>query len=245
MLKPVEKKSLSDAVFEQLRDEIVSGRMEPGSTLPAERALCDMLNVNRGAVREALKKLEQARLISIQHGGGSRVLDFRETGGLDLIAALVTKADGSLNPEVARGVMELRSALGADIARRCAERDPGRGEALRTIVSKMRREEEEGDLEQLLEYNMAFWDQMIDGSGNVAYRLAFNSVRDLLAQMSGVFATLLAEEITDSETHGLIADAVAASEVDDAEFYTRDLVTRGEVRVGKIADLIEPQEETS
>jgi DNA-binding FadR family transcriptional regulator len=239
MLKPVEKKSLSDAVFEQLRDEIVSGRMEPGSTLPAERALCDMLNVNRGAVREALKKLEQARLISIQHGGGSRVLDFRETGGLDLVASLVMKADGSVDAKVARGVMELRSALGTDIARRCAERDPDRAEALRAIVDEM--ETGEPGLEQLLEYNMEFWDQMVDGSHNVAYRLAFNSVRDLLGQMSSVFATILAEEITDSETHRKIADAVANSEVDDAEFYTRDLVTRGEVRVGKIADLIEPR----
>jgi DNA-binding FadR family transcriptional regulator len=239
MLKPVEKKSLSDAVFEQLRDEIVSGRMEPGSTLPAERALCDMLNVNRGAVREALKKLEQAKLISIRHGGGSRVLDFRETGGLDLIASLVMNADGSVNPNVARGVMELRSALAADIARRCAEREPERGEALRSIVGRM----EQGDpsLEELLELDMEFWDQLVDGTGNVAYRLAYNTVRDLLAEMSSVFATLLAEEITDAETHRLIAEAVAASEVDDAEFYTRDVVTRGELRFGKIADLIEPK----
>lgn len=238
MLKPVEKKSLSDAVFEQLLDEIVSGRMEPGDTLPAERALCDMLNVNRGAVREALKKLEQARLISIQHGGGSRVLDFRETGGLDLIASLVMNADGSVDTKVARGVMELRSALGADIARRCAEREPARGDALRAVVDRM---DADLELEQLLELNMEFWDEMVDGSHNVAYRLAFNSVRDLLGQMASVFATILADEITDAETHRRIADAVAAGEVDDAEFYTRDLVTRGELRVGQIADLIEPK----
>ena len=94
MFKPVEKKSLADAVFEQLREEIVTGRMEPGEALPAERMLSDMLGVNRGAVREALKRLEQARLVTIQQGGSTRVLDFKETAGTDLLAALLMRTDG-------------------------------------------------------------------------------------------------------------------------------------------------------
>ena len=237
MLKPVEKKSLSDAVFEQLRDEIVSGRMEPGTTLPAERALCDMLNVNRGAVREALKKLEQARLVSIQHGGATRVLDFRETAGLDLIATLVTDAGGKLDAEVLRGVMELRSAMGADIARRCAARDPERGGVLRAIAEKMNAHK--GDLVGLLELNIAFWDELVNGSKNVAYRLAYNSVRATLSELGAVFGSILADEITDADTHTRIARAVAAGAVDDAEFYARDLLSRGEARIHKIADVIE------
>ena len=240
MLKPVEKKSLSEAVFEQLRDEIVSGRMQPGSTLPAERALCDMLNVNRGAVREALKKLEQARLISIQHGGATRVLDFRETGGLDLVAALILRRDGSVDTGVARGVMELRSAIGADIARRCAERTPDHGDVLLDVVARM--ETGEPSLEELLALNFEFWDACIDGSKNVAYRLAFNTVRHLLDEMSHVFATILAEETTDAETHRKIAEAITTGDVDDAEFYARDLMTRGEQRIGRLADLIDADE---
>lgn len=240
MLKPVEKKSLSDAVFEQLRDEIVSGRMEPGSALPAERALCEMLNVNRGAVREALKKLEQARLVAIQHGGATRVLDFRETGGLDLIAVLVTSTDGRLDPKVARGVMELRSALGADIVRRCAAREPQRGTQLMEIAQQM--DAADGDLERLLDLNLEFWTQLVEGSRNVAYRLAFNTVRDLLDELSGIFASLLAEETTDVDTHRRIAKAVGAGEIDDAEFYARDLISRGETRVSKITELMDPEQ---
>ncbi len=237
MLKPVEKKSLSEAVFEQLRDEIVSGRMEAGSALPAERALGEMLNVNRGAVREALKKLEQARLIQISHGGATRVLDFHETGGLDLIAALVTRTDGRVDAKVARGVMELRSALGADIARRCAQRSPERSTALFEIVKRMGRAD--GDLGELLELNLEFWTELVDGSRNVAYRLAYNTVRDLLGELSTLFAAMLAEETTDLATHRRIAEAVRDSEVDDAEFYARDLMSRGEERVSKVAELIE------
>lgn len=240
MLKPVEKKSLSEAVFEQLRDEIVSGRMEPGSTLPAERALCEMLDVNRGAVREALKKLEQARLVSIQHGGATRVLDFRETGGLDLLATLVTDPRGRVDAKVARGVMELRSALGSDIARRCAQRHPETAERLLEIVAQMDATPKD-QLEALMELNMSYWTELVDGSNNVAYRLVYNSVRDLLDELSSVFAAMLADETTDVETHRRIAEAVRDGEVDDAEFYARDLMSRGEERVSAFAEMVSPK----
>ena len=54
MYEPEKKKSVSDVVFDQLRDQIVSGVLLPGEALPGERQLCEMLEVNRGAVREAL-----------------------------------------------------------------------------------------------------------------------------------------------------------------------------------------------
>src|SRR5687768_14972815 len=103
-LIPVTRQSLSDAVFEQLRSRIVTGEMRPGSTLPAERTLAEMLGVNRGAIREALKRLAQARLISIQQGGATRVLDYRATAGMELLSNLLITADGGLDVRVARSV---------------------------------------------------------------------------------------------------------------------------------------------
>ena len=66
-LKPVARKSLSDAVFDQLSQEIVQGRMRPGTPLPSERSLCDMLRVNRGAVREAHYNPGWARFLVRRH----------------------------------------------------------------------------------------------------------------------------------------------------------------------------------
>ena len=48
MFNLVEKKSLADAVFEQLRDRIISGQLEVGETLVGERELCKAFGVNRG-----------------------------------------------------------------------------------------------------------------------------------------------------------------------------------------------------
>ena len=94
-LQKIERNSVSDAVYDQLSREILEGRMSAGQTLPAERALCQMLGVNRGAVREALKRLSQAGLVQVRHGGGATVLDFRETAGMDLLSGLLFSSDGA------------------------------------------------------------------------------------------------------------------------------------------------------
>ena len=233
MFKPVERKSLSDAVFEQLRDQIVSGEMEPGSALPSERVLCEMLDVNRGAVREALKRLDQARLISIQHGGATRVLDFRETAGTDLLAELLMRSNGEVDFEVARSIMELRTALGSDIARRCAENNPSVALNLRGIISQMRLQKR--DLEALQQLDMAFWQALVLGSENIAYQLAFNSIRDVHERFGAVMSQIMNDELRDIDAHERIATAVEAAQGEEAEIETRDLLARGEARVRAVA----------
>lgn len=236
MFKPVVKKSVSDAVYEQLRDRIVRGDMEPGENLPSERTLSDVLGVNRGAVREALKRLEQARLIAIHQGGATRVLDFRETAGTDLIGSLLLDGDGQLNLEVARSVMELRSALGSDIARLCALRSPDVGQELLAYTTRM------GGvtaLDVLQSLNMEFWEALVRGSKNVAYQLAFNSIRELYSQMRELMAVALEEELRDLQTHLRIAHAVLSGDALAAEKAARELNTKGESRVSELTQLLE------
>ncbi|MBL4684272.1 MAG: FadR family transcriptional regulator, partial [Nannocystaceae bacterium] len=121
-LQRIAKKTLSDEVFEQLSTQIVYGRLDPGVNLPSERDLGETLGVNRGAIREALRRLSQAGLVRISQGGGTKVLDFRRSGGLDLLPRLVFLADGKVDLDVARSIMEMRAALAPDIARLCARR---------------------------------------------------------------------------------------------------------------------------
>src|SRR4051812_26077838 len=99
-LQPVARQSVSDAAFRQLEAEILSGRLAPGDALPSERSLTEVLGVNRQAVREALKRLDQAGLVEISHGGATRVRDFRTDGGLDLLPALLVDGTGRIDGTV-------------------------------------------------------------------------------------------------------------------------------------------------
>ena len=65
-------------------------------------------------MREALKRLQQAGLVSISQGGATRVRDWRRHGGLEL---LLSTGDAPEALRVPRAAMEMRACIGADAAR--------------------------------------------------------------------------------------------------------------------------------
>ena len=236
--KKVVKKSLSDSVFEQLRDEIVSGRMEPGEALPAERGLSETLGVNRGAVREALKRLEQARLISIQQGGSTRVLDYTRTAGTDLLTALLIDPEGRVNTRVARSVMEMRSEMAADIARLAARRRRDDHLALLDgLLGQMHAQR--ADLVALQDLGMEFWTEMVQAADNVAYQLAVNSLRESYGLFKRLLLNVLSEELADLEGYRAVVDAVRAQDEPEAEYATRELLGIGQGRIDEALTALE------
>ena len=103
------RRALPEAVAEQLRSDILRGKFRPGDRLPTERELAVQLQVNRSSVREALKKLEQLRLVRIQQGSGIRVLA-PEQASFDLVWNLLFQG-GKVHRAWLEDLLELREAL--------------------------------------------------------------------------------------------------------------------------------------
>ena len=70
-----EKKTLTEIAEQELRQAIARGTFRPGSQLPTEAELCQMLGVSRTVVREALRVLEEDGLVTRRHGVGTFVRD--------------------------------------------------------------------------------------------------------------------------------------------------------------------------
>jgi GntR family transcriptional regulator len=68
-----ERKTLTEVALQELRQAITSGTFRPGSQLPTESRLCEMLGVSRTVVREALRVLEDDGFIVRRHGVGTFV----------------------------------------------------------------------------------------------------------------------------------------------------------------------------
>src|SRR4051794_6966461 len=113
-LAPVARRSVVDGAYDQLATQILDGALSAGAELPPERRLTELLGVNRQAVREALQRLAQDGLVAIQHGGATRVTDFRNSGQLHLLPRLLVAESGQLDRGVIRSVIEMRQCLAPD-----------------------------------------------------------------------------------------------------------------------------------
>jgi DNA-binding FadR family transcriptional regulator len=98
MFKKAKQSRVFQDVVEQIQDAIISGKLEPGTKLPAERELKDMFNTSRGTLREALRVLEQKGLIEIKLGvsGGAIVKQIDAEPIVESLALLVRSGGISL-----------------------------------------------------------------------------------------------------------------------------------------------------
>ncbi len=214
---------LSDRIHAGLRADILSDVLPPGAAVPSERRLSEQLGASRHAVREALKRLQESGLIRISHGGATRVRDWRHDGGLDLLLALA--AQGEAPPELGleRAALELRACIGADAARRCAERASAAqraeiGARAEALAATAPGEPRNAEYERL-------WDVVVDGAGNVAYRLALNTLvagqRVLVLDAERVRA-----ELDDPAAIRALAAAIVAGEAAAARRIAAALLER-------------------
>jgi DNA-binding FadR family transcriptional regulator len=226
---PVRREPVSAAVFAQLRTGILSGELAAGAPLPPERVLAETFAVNRHAVREALKRLQQAGLVEVAHGGATRVLDFRRTAGLDLLPHLV---DGpqALAAEVLRSGLEMRRVIGTEVARLAAVRaDPT---ARARILDQARDCQREGH-EACLESDRAFWSELVEAADNIAFRLAFNSLLQVIDGHAELMDEILDEGRTDAAGHLELADAVARGDGETAAAVAHRVLTAALVAAGR------------
>lgn len=105
---------LSDQLYGQILDQIVSGALAEGERLPSEKEICEMFGVSRPVVRDALLQLRTDGLVQARQGSGTyvqrrpaeRLKDFSTT----------TELAGFLR------CLEVRMPLEAAAARMAAER---------------------------------------------------------------------------------------------------------------------------
>lgn len=75
MFKQAKQNRAFEDVILQIQESILQGKLKVGDKLPSERQLREVFQVSRGTLREALRALEQKKLIQIKTGvrGGAIV----------------------------------------------------------------------------------------------------------------------------------------------------------------------------
>lgn len=215
-----------ERVFQQLAGELLRGIYKPGSQLPLGRLL-ELLQVERPVLAVALQRLARAGLIEIETGGTQvRVLDYREHAGLDLLPLLAGHLSGRADSTAFwLGLLEARASINVDVARLCAERA---NRAIRHQIAALSQQmRAAADEETLYDLQLRFWRAVQQGSNNVVYRLAFNSMLQAVLAMGAQAHTIAIRELRRSDYYAQIADAIGAGDVERAERETREAMQAG------------------
>lgn len=171
-----------EIIANSLTRDILSGRYRPGERLPSERDLAARFDVNRGAVREAVKTLQQLRIVDVQPGG-ARVASV-EDASFDVIGKLLEVHDVP-DPDLLAQVMQVIGAL-FKLAAETAIEKASEAEIL-NIAGRVRRMREairsaaSGSHEEDMVARFELMRAVMEVSGNLATRIVS---RSLLTQVA-------------------------------------------------------------
>ncbi|MCB9549937.1 MAG: FadR family transcriptional regulator [Myxococcales bacterium] len=236
-LQPIARQSVADAVYGQLRDRILAGELAPGEALPGERRLAEIFGVNRGAVREGLQRLAQARLVAVHHGGATRVLDYRDAG-LDLLSDLLARPGAGVDLALVQSILEMRNALAPIIAGFAARR--GGAELAATLAPLVEALAAAPDDAARYLVMRDLWQQITRGCGNLALRLALNSLQQGTGQHEAQARMVLQAELTALDAWRDLVSAIGAGDAPAAEAAARALVAPTIARGERLLALLSP-----
>ncbi|GGN88801.1 GntR family transcriptional regulator [Nocardia rhizosphaerihabitans] len=224
------KRSVSGDVFEQIAAEVLGGELPAGSTLPSERQLAEALGVSRPAVREALQRLAAAGLVSVRQGEATTVLDYRRSAGLEVLPRLLLRGD-TIDPAVARSILEARLHNGPKIAELAAARVRARGGAEAQIDGELALLHESVDSlvaesDPLTQQRIAleFWDHVLDLADSIAFRLMYSMLRAAYEPALAALAPIMSAEVGNGGAYRDLAAAIAAGEPERAAESARALL---------------------
>lgn len=203
---------LPDQVFRELVDAILGGRYAPGDALPGQRAMAESFGVNLASLRTAITRLESLGLVSVRHGDGTVVRDWREAG-IEILVHAVVRPEGP-DPELLLGLLEARRLLLADAARLAAERG---GDAVLSriaeLAARVPREPDDGEAQRL---DFAFWSAVVEASGNLVLVLILNTIRQLYLARGELFLGIVAVRVEQAHAYAALAEALERGDGDAA-----------------------------
>ena len=176
--------NLADTIFDDLRTKILRGQLQPGEKLTGERELAAEYGTNRNTLREAVRKLEQARMVTVRHGRGVIVRDYRKTGTLELLSPYLNSAPNAAEAaKLVSDILEPRVLL-LEHATRVAARfaNPEDIVRLRELSVLLIAAFESKDAIVVAQGSQRWLDALVDATHSVAIRWIANPFLEALRQ---------------------------------------------------------------
>ncbi|PKG39024.1 fatty acid metabolism transcriptional regulator FadR [Psychromonas sp. Urea-02u-13] len=173
-------KGPADVAEQYLIESIWNGSIAINSELPAERFLADKIGVTRTTLREVLQRLSKDGWITIRHGKSTKVNDFWETSGLNILSTL-TRLDVNRRSDFIDQLMSVRTNISTIILRMAAKNN---NESVLAFLENT--PSIDASSEEFAEFDYRFYHQVAVSSNNMIYVLILNGLQDLYRKV-GIF----------------------------------------------------------
>lgn len=204
-------KPLREIVFEELRNLILTGKIEPGTRM-MEIELADEMGVSRTPIREAIRKLEEEGLVVIEPRKGAYVSEISV-------------------PDIVN-ILEVRENLDGLTAFFAAQRISEKGkESLLEASKKFNIAVESGDMDEMIKFDSMFHRIIVDETNNSYLVNIMERIQELVLRFRYIYYKDFkrAEEMPDE--HRIITNAIINGDSETAR-------EESELHIRKLKELI-------
>lgn len=173
MSKLITARSPAAFAEEYIVDSIWNGKFAPGTILPAERELSELIGVTRTTLREVLQRLARDGWLTIQHGKPTQVNNIWDTAGLHILDT-ITKLDDSGSLKLADQLLDVRTQFSGIYFRFAMRQNP---EKMQQLLHEA--EAVEQTAAAYIEYDWRVQHQCAILSENAVYILMLNGFKNV------------------------------------------------------------------
>jgi GntR family transcriptional repressor for pyruvate dehydrogenase complex len=113
----IKQKRISDEVFEQMKEHILSGEWAPGKKIPGELELAESFGVSRVSIRDAIHRLVGMGILTIRRGEGTYVTEVLPDNYLNALLPVLMIEGANLSE-----MLEFRAMIEVESARLASKR---------------------------------------------------------------------------------------------------------------------------
>lgn len=162
-------------------ESIWNGGFPPGTILPAERELSELIGVTRTTLREVLQRLSRDGWLTIQHGKPTKVNNFWETSSLNILETLA-QLDQEGIPDLVDNLLSARTNISAIYTRGALKNNPGK---VIDILTEYKNIADDGI--SFADFDYRIHKELVVASGNSIYLLILNGFRGLYSRLGGLY----------------------------------------------------------
>ncbi|HFB64479.1 MAG TPA: fatty acid metabolism transcriptional regulator FadR [Aeromonadales bacterium] len=173
MVSHIRAKTPAAFAEQYIVESIWQERFPPGSILPAERELSELIGVTRTTLREVLQRLARDGWLTIQHGKATKVNYYWETASLNVLDTLACLDDNG-EFDLVWQLLDTRTAMAGIFLRAAIKEDP---ERVLKVLSEVNDLEDTADA--YIDFDWKFLHEVTRATGNAVFTLVLNGFKKL------------------------------------------------------------------